>query len=216
MAEVRTGQTWEQQFIMMINVVTGETRRLLLPLNLGLDQERSYGFKVIGDQLFAPISRSYTSQHWVQVVNLAELLAGADEEDVSKAAYFRWRGQLIAIDDVIDLRIPAPAPNHELTTANVIFDKSLGAVITVEFSQAVDRASVESHLQVRHASTHAVVPYLPVWLENTLHLVVSVDGFDDEQRTVLPTDEDYYLSFGAGMVDAQGRALEVDGEIYLN
>ena len=109
---------------MMINVVTGETRRLLLPLNLGLDQERSYGFKVIGDQLFAPISRSYTSQHWVQVVNLAELLAGADEEDVSKAAYFRWRGQLIAIDDVIDLRIPAPAPNHELTTANVIFDKS--------------------------------------------------------------------------------------------
>ena len=60
------------------------------------------------------------------------------------------------------------------------------------------------------------MPYLPVWLENTLHLVVSVDGFDDEQRTVLPTDEDYYLSFGAGMVDAQGRALEVDGEIYLN
>ena len=40
---------------------------------------------------------------------------------------------------VIDLRIPAPAPqNHELTTAKLsIFDKApLGAVITVEFSRS--------------------------------------------------------------------------------
>lgn len=216
MAEARTGQTWEQQFIMMINVVTGETRRLLLPLNLGLDQERSYGFDLIGDQLFAAFSRSYASQHWVQVVDLAALLDGADEEEVSNAAYFRWRGQLIAIDDVIDLRIPVPAPNHALTNANVIFDKALGAVITVEFSQAVERTSVEAHLQVRHASTHAIVPYLPVWLENTLHLVVSLDGFDNEQRAVLPADEDYYLSFGAGIVDKQGRPLNLDGEVYLD
>lgn len=216
MAERRVGNAWEQEFIQMINVVTGETRRLLLPLNLGEDQERSYGIQVLGDQLFAKFTRSYAAHHWVQVVNLAELLAGADEADVSEAIHFRWRSADIAIDDVVDLRLTNVTAAQELTTAEVIFDKSLGAVVTIEFSQAVDRESVESYLQLRHANTHVVVPYLPVWLDNTLHLVVSVDGFADENRTVLPADEDFYLSFGAGMVDAEGRAIAVDSEIYLN
>ncbi|MCH8500757.1 MAG: hypothetical protein LAT77_02475 [Aliidiomarina sp.] len=216
MAEARAGNAWEQEFIMMINAISGETRRLLLPLNLGQNEERSYGLQVIGDQLFVMFTRPYASQHWVQVVNLAELLAGADEEEVSKATYFRWRSQFIEIDNVIDLRIPDHSPSHETTGAAVIFDKALGSSVTIEFSQAVDRDSVEANLQLRHASTHAEVPYLPVWLENTLHLVVSLDGFENEQRTALPADQSFYLSFGAGMVDAAGRAIAVDSEVYLD
>lgn len=216
MAQARSGGSWEQEFIMMVNIITGETRRLLMPLDIGFNEERSYGIQVHGDQLFVAFSRLFSGQHWVQVVNLAELLAGADEADVSRAVYFRWNSQHVAIDDVIDLRIPALTENHELTTTEVIFDRALGAVVTVEFSHAVDRTSVESYLQLRHASTHAVVPYLPVWFDNTLHLIVSLDGFDDTQRTVLPADELFYLSFGAGIVDAQGRAIDVDSEVYLN
>ncbi|HEX7028672.1 MAG TPA: Ig-like domain-containing protein, partial [Gammaproteobacteria bacterium] len=108
-----------------------------------------------------------------------EKIARMDEyltiSDVGSAS-----GAAAQLQDIKALKGPMIGNNEELPVLQSIdFDSDNPYSISLHFSKAMDQSSVESNLQFVNTSSGIGVPYMTLWLGNSLHLLVDLNDFGE-------------------------------------
>ena len=182
--------------IKMVNLDTREVTTVLNPIE-------SYSPVTIGSR--------YTLYNWrlsdeilyfsaLKLNNNTVVLGEIDTREIagasSSADYLTIQetasaaGAASSVQDIEVIAASAPVDDAQAPSVDEVFTDSENMFsISIDFSEPMDHDSVESNLTLTSSDTdegnNGVVPYLPLWIGSTLHLVPDLQ---DSETDVAPTD----------------------------
>ncbi len=142
------------------------------------------------------------------VVDVKKLSEGASSDTyLTLSDLFSTQGASdAAVKDITVVKAKTVTPTGTSNpTVSFIVDEDKPFVLSFNFSQAMDRSSVEDALSVTIDGQSATG--IKLWAFNTLHFIPDTDGLSNDTTPSLEDNKPVVASFSSGAKDSSGRAL---------
>lgn len=85
--------------------------------------------------------------------------------------------------------------------------------VSIDFNKDMDQSSVEENLSFTDVQG-IEIPYVPIWLNRSLHLIPDLNGFEDQEANQVPlaTNGKYTLSVGETSLDTAGHSMSENSD----
>ena len=179
------------------------------------NDDYDYYFKGTGEGDYARWHK-YGNTLFVDVIDLAGgdkkiLYFDFDEIDFTKDNIYQTfetsgvfaQKEIKSISGLVEVEEPNQSPT-------VIFDlnNANDSIFSLEFSQTMDKFAVEKLISVKDTENNTI-EFVPVWIQNKLHLILESDGVENINNTAspLPTPGTYSVKLFAGAIDTKGNSI---------
>lgn len=179
-------------------------------ISLGANYYDIYQWRVVGSKIYFAALEKSNETYVNGVIDSLAVRDGLSQNDyLTLHNMASLQDALNVVEDIEVLRPKMPPDDNQqipVVTATHV-DTSHVYSIGVEFSEAMNTASVEAALSFMESGA-TPVPYVPLWLGNSLHIVPDRDGdLSDFNTMPLGYSTNYELSIAGTAEDLSGTAM---------
>ena len=202
-------------YIQMVNLNTRETTTILNPATATDPRYNVYSWRLSGQELyFSALDKSVNIVKTGKIDTVKVKNGEAESEYLTLQETASAVGADSSIKDISVIKPQAPdadtgsAPS--IVTDGIHLNSENPYSVSVEFSKYMDRETVADYLNIVSSDitegTDGVIPYIPVWVYKTLHLIpdLSTDSLGDSISQGFTAATTYTLDFQDGIQDSYG------------